>query len=250
MADEQPGSATITRPARAGGDLRGRHVVVTGAGGVLGGAVVDVLLEAGATCHAPVRAAGRETPARERLQVTPGIDLTDEEAVVRYYAGLPPLWGSVQVAGGFAAGTFVDTTLAQLRAQLDRNLVPTFLCAREAVRAIRRQPGAGGRLVNVSSRAALVPGGGKAAYIASKAALTMLTQALAVELRDEAGAPILANVVAPDVIDTADNRAAMPRADTSRWVQPREIAEAILWLVSPANTVVTGGVVPVYGRGG
>jgi NAD(P)-dependent dehydrogenase (short-subunit alcohol dehydrogenase family) len=249
MADEQPGSPTIARPARAGGDLRGRHVVVTGAGGALGAAVVDVLLEAGATCHAPVRAAGQAT-ARERLHVTPGVDLTDEEAVTRYYAGLPPLWGSVQVAGGFAPGRLAETTLAELRAQLDRNLVPTFLCAREAVRNMRRQPGSGGRLVNVSSRAALAPGAGKAAYTASKAALTALTQALAAELRDEPGAPILAHVVAPDTIDTPANHAAMPKADASRWVLPREIAEAILWLVSPENSVVTGAVVPVYGKGG
>jgi NAD(P)-dependent dehydrogenase (short-subunit alcohol dehydrogenase family) len=244
MADEGPGSPTIARPARAGGDLRGRHLVVTGAGGALGGAVVDVLLEAGATCHAPVRAPG-QLPARERLHVTPGIDLTDESAVTRFYAGLPALWGSVQVAGGFAPGRLADATLADLRGQLDRNLVPAFLCTREAVRAMRRHPGAGGRLVNVGSRASLVPAAGKAAYTASKAALAALTQALAVELRDEPGAPILANVVVPDTIDTAANRAAMPGADPSRWTSARDIAEAILWLVSPANTVVTGAIVPV-----
>ena len=106
--------------------------------------------------------------------------------------------------------------------------------------------GAGGRPhVNVTSRAALVPGPGSAAYAASKAAVSSLTQVLAVELRDE---NILVNAIAPSTIDTAANRAAMPDADRSRWAAPADIAEAVLWLISPANTTVTGSIVPVYGR--
>jgi NAD(P)-dependent dehydrogenase (short-subunit alcohol dehydrogenase family) len=109
-----------------------------------------------------------------------------------------------------------------------------------------RPSGAGGRLLNVTSRAALVPGPGSAAYAASKAAVSSLTQVLAAELRDET---IWVNAIAPSTIDTAANRAAMPDADRSRWAVPADIAEAVLWLISPANTTVTGSIVPVYGRG-
>jgi NAD(P)-dependent dehydrogenase (short-subunit alcohol dehydrogenase family) len=124
---------------------------------------------------------------------------------------------------------------------LDTNLVTAFLCAREAA---RRMTG-GGRIVQVASRAALEPPGGMAAYVASKAAVVALTRALAVELRPQG---ILVNAIAPSVVDTAANRAAMPDADHDRWPKPEEIAPTILWLVSPGNVLTSGAVVPVYGE--
>ena len=83
-----------------------------------------------------------------------------------------------------------------------------------------------------------------AAYVASKAAVVALTRALAVELRP---AGILVNAIAPSLIDTSANRAAMPDADHDRWPKPEEIARTILWLVSPENVLTSGAVVPVYG---
>jgi NAD(P)-dependent dehydrogenase (short-subunit alcohol dehydrogenase family) len=224
-------------------ELEGRNVVVTGAGGGLGPAVVERLLRAGAAVFAPQRrAAGGGQPG---LTVTAGIDLTDEAAVARFYAGLPPLWASVHVAGGYAGGNLGDTTAALARAQMDMNFLTALLCCREAVARIR-QTGAGGRLLNFTSRAALDAQPGKVAYAASKAAVSSLTQVLAAELRGEA---IWVNAVAPSTIDTAANRAAMPGADRSSWVPPADIAEAVLWLISPANTTVTGTLVPVYAGG-
>jgi NAD(P)-dependent dehydrogenase (short-subunit alcohol dehydrogenase family) len=220
------------------GELDGRSVVVTGGRGVLGRAVVDLLVEAGATCHLPERGAGG--PGRERVQVVPGVDLTDEAAVEAFYGGLPELWGSIQVAGGFAAAPLVRTRLADLRAQMDINFTTAFLCCREAVRRM----GAGGRIVNVASRAALVPAGGALAYTASKGALVTFTAALAEEVR---GQGILVNTVAPGTIDTPANREAMPKADRTRWAAPRDVARVILWLASPANTLTTGAVIPLFG---
>jgi NAD(P)-dependent dehydrogenase (short-subunit alcohol dehydrogenase family) len=81
----------------ASDDLRGRNVVVTGGVGALGSAVVDALRASGATCHLPVRKAG--TDATPGVLVTAGIDLADEGAVTRYFAGLPTLWASVQSGG-------------------------------------------------------------------------------------------------------------------------------------------------------
>jgi NAD(P)-dependent dehydrogenase (short-subunit alcohol dehydrogenase family) len=225
-------------------ELEGRNVVVTGAGGGLGPAVVERLLTSGAAVFAPQRKAAGG-PARPGLDVTAGVDLGDEGAVAAYYAGLPPLWASVHLAGGYAGGKLGETTAALARGQLELNFLTTLLCCREAVARIR-PTGAGGRLLNVTSRAALVPGAGSAAYAASKAAVSSLTQVLAAELRDE---NIWVNAIAPSTIDTAANRAAMPDADRSRWAAPADIAEAVLWLISPANATVTGSIVPVYGRG-
>jgi NAD(P)-dependent dehydrogenase (short-subunit alcohol dehydrogenase family) len=212
--------------------LAGRQIVVTGGGGALGGAVVAALSAAGATCHAP---------SRDEL------DLTDEAAVTAYYARLPPLWASVQVAGAYAGGPFVDTSLGALRRQLDVNLATCFLCCREAVRSMMRTPPApegSGRIINVGSRAALSPAGGAIAYSLSKAAVVSLTQCLADEVK---GSRILVNAVIPSTIDTPANRAAMPHANHDRWPRPAEIASAITWLASPDNQLVSGALMPVYG---
>lgn len=225
-------------------ELAHRHVVITGATGGLGAAVVRVLADAGATCHLPTR--GHDGAPIPGASVVAGVDLTDERSVGAFYQGLPPLWASVHLAGGFAASAIEETSLQALRAQLDLNLVTAFLCCREAVRRIRRDPHAdGARLVNVTSRAAAVPGGGAVAYTAAKAAVGALTASLGEELKGE---NILVNAVAPSIIDTPANRRAMPEADHTRWPQPEELAQAILWLVSPRNRLTSGAVVPVYGR--
>ena len=221
-------------------DLKGRHVVITGGRGGLGGAVVDAFLAAGATCHLPERSASAES--RPAVHAIPGVDLTDEQAVQALYAGLPPLWASIHLAGGYAGAPIIKTSLAALNAQLQMNLVTAFLCSREAV---KKMSGAGGRIVNVTSRAALVPSGGSIAYAASKAAVVALTRSLAEEVKAQG---ILVNAVAPSTIDTPANRAAMPDADHARWPRPAELAASILWLASPENTVTSGAVVPVYGN--
>jgi NAD(P)-dependent dehydrogenase (short-subunit alcohol dehydrogenase family) len=81
-------------------------------------------------------------------------------------------------------------------------------------------------------------------YTASKSAVAALTQSLAQELTEE---EIWVNAVAPSILDTPANRAAMPDADHSRWVAPAALAEIIVFLASPANRVTRGAVIPVYG---
>ena len=207
----------------------------------MGPAVVDAFVAAGAICHLPVRTI-ESAARRERVHVT-AVDLGDEKAVVAYYHGLPGLWASVHLAGGYAGAPITEIDLPALRKQIDINLVTAFLCSREAVRTLRVQgPGKGGRIVNVASRAALVPGGGALAYAAAKAGVVALSQGLAVEVR---GDGILVNTLAPQTIDTPTNRAAMPGADTSRWTKPADIARSLLWLISPDNVVVSGAVIPV-----
>lgn len=199
------------------------NVLITGAGGALGTSVRAAFEKAGCTLH---------TPSSHE------VDLTDEAAVVKYFAALPQLWASVHLAGGFVMAPFVDTSLAQVRQQLDINFVTAFLCCREAVKKGAQ------RIVNVASRAAIEPGPGSIAYAASKAALVMMTRSLAEELKPKG---VLVNAVAPSLMDTPANRKSMPDADHSKWPKTDDVARTILWLASKDNVLTSGAVVPVYG---
>jgi NAD(P)-dependent dehydrogenase (short-subunit alcohol dehydrogenase family) len=227
-------------------DFSGKHVVVTGGTGALGSALVKALLAAGASCTVPYaveaeakRFAHSGDPNVTLIAVG---NLAEEAGVAKVYAGLTP-WASIHIAGGFAMGKVADTDKAALTAQLDTNLVSCFLCCRAAVRAMR----AGGRIVNVAARPALEwrSGAGMTAYTVAKAGVAALTVALAEEVAKDG---ILVNAVAPSIMDTPANRAAMPTADIDAWPKVEEVAATILFLASPDNMVTRGAVVPVYGK--
>ena len=229
-------------------DFRDRHIVVTGGAGALGTAVVTALAEAGAVCRVPCfdEAEAKRFSLREHKNVSVVItgSLAEEAAVGSLYQGITPLWASIHIAGGFAAGPLRDTTLATIRQQIDMNLVSCMLCSRAAVTAMA---GNGGRIVNVAARAALEwrSGAGMTAYTASKTAVAAFTAALAEEV---AGDGILVNAVAPSIMDTHANRQAMPKADYALWPKVEEVAATIAFLASPDNRVTRGAIVPVYGK--
>ena len=232
-------------------DFRNRHVVVTGGAGALGAAVVGTLVDAGATCHVPCHdeAEAQRFPLREHKQVVLTVtgSLADEEAVARFYQAIAPLWASIHLAGGFAAGPLREAAVATLRQQIDMNLFTCLLCCRAAVSAMMRGGAEGGRIVNVAARPALEwrSGAGMVAYTASKAAVAALTAALAEEVAKDG---ILVNAVAPSIMDTAANRKAMPKADYGPWPKVEEVAATIVFLASPDNRVTRGAIVPVYGK--
>jgi NAD(P)-dependent dehydrogenase (short-subunit alcohol dehydrogenase family) len=231
-------------------DYQDRQVVVTGGTGALGTAVVRALLEAGASCHVPVRSKDEEARFAFRehpqVQIYPEIDLTNEDQVDRLYRDMPALWASIHIAGGFAFGPVRGTTKVRLMQQIDTNLVSCFLCCRAAVNAFAAGKN-GGRIVNVAARPALEwrTGANMTAYTASKAAVAALTVALAEEVVRDG---IVVNAVAPSIMDTPANRAEMPRADFSAWPKVEEVARTILFLASPDNKVTRGAVVTVYGK--
>jgi NAD(P)-dependent dehydrogenase (short-subunit alcohol dehydrogenase family) len=231
-------------------DYRDRHVVVTGGTGALGTAVVTALVAAGAVCHVPyiLAAEADRFPLRHHAQVrlVADVELTEEAAVAKLYDGVPKLWASIHIAGGFAMAPVAETTKSALMQQVDMNFVTAFLCCRAAVNAMTRG-GDGGRIVNVATRNALEwrTSAGMVAYTASKAAVAAMTVALAEEV---VRAGILVNAIAPSTMDTPANRKAMPKADHAAWAKVEDVAATILFLASPENRVTRGGVVPVYGR--
>ncbi len=229
-------------------DFRGRNLVVTGGTGALGRAVVLALIGSGAHCHVPCHSAAGDSDLpfsrHERVKLYPGVDLADETAVADFYGKIGAVWGSIHLVGGFASGPFIETSRQDLMAQLDTNLVSCFLCCRAALRAFGED---GGRIVNVAARPALEfrAGSGMVAYTIAKSGVAALTVALAEEVARNG---VLVNAVAPSVMDTPANRAAMPRADHALWPTVEEVAATILFLASPANRVTRGAVTPVYGR--
>lgn len=229
-------------------DFSNRHVVVTGGTGALGTAVVAQLLAGGATCTIPYRhaAEAQRFPHRgdAKVKLIAVTDLADEAAVAKVYAGVK-LWASIHIAGGFAPGKVADTAKVTLMAQIDGNLVSCFLCCRAAVNAMLAA--GGGRIVNVAARPALEwrTGAGMTAYTIAKAGVAALTVALAEEVAKDG---ILVNAVAPSIMDTPADRAAMPKAEHAGWPKVEEVAATILFLASPDNRVTRGAIVPVYGK--
>ena len=79
----------------------------------------------------------------------------------------------------------------------------------------------------------------------SRAAVASITQSLAEELKPE---NILVNAVLPSVMDTPANRRAIPNADFSKWPSVEQVADSMVFLASPSNALMSGALLPVYGR--
>ncbi|HVZ09156.1 SDR family oxidoreductase [Rhodopila sp.] len=225
-------------------------IIVTGAAGNVGGAAARLLAERGARVAAVdmvkdrLEAAVAALPHAERHLACAGVDLLDPAAcaalVARVTASFGGLYGVVTTVGGFAMAPLDQTGLADWDRMFALNVKTTWAIYQAAVPALRAR--GGGALVGVGSVAGLKGGAQMAPYAATKAAVLRLTESLADELRSE---HIRVNAVMPTTIDTPQNRAAMPDADTTRWVTPEQVAETMLFLLSGAASGVTGQLVQV-----
>ena len=225
-------------------------IIVTGAAGNVGSAVTRLLASRGAkvaavdTLGPPLTAvmATLENPSRH-LPI-PEVDLTDPTAcdslVARVVHTLGGLHGVATTVGGFAMGKLAETSLDQWDAMFNLNVKTTWNIYRAAAPVLKAA--GGGSLVGIGSAAGLHGSSQMAPYAATKSAVMRLTESLADELRPDR---IRVNAVLPTTIDTPQNRAAMPSADTTRWVKPTEVAEAMLFLLSDAASGVTGALLQV-----
>ena len=231
----------------------GRVVLVTGAAGNLGRAVAAAFRASGDRLALMDRDAGRLQqvfgPADDRQTLWP-CDLLDSLSVADAVARLNAQWGPVDVlchvAGGFDMGPAVhETPDALLDGLFDLNARSLVHLARAvAPGMVARQQG---RIVTVGAASAQRGLGRMGAYTLAKSALLRLTEAMSDELRESG---IGVNAVLPSVLDTPENRAAMPDADPSRWVTPADVAAVMHFLASPAARAVHGAAVPVRGLGG
>jgi NAD(P)-dependent dehydrogenase (short-subunit alcohol dehydrogenase family) len=147
----------------------------------------------------------------------------------------------VNCVGGYEGGKKLwETDSTTYERMLDLNLKAGFVLARAALPPMIRQNR--GWVVNVAGRAGIGPAAGASMYGASKAAAISLFTTLAEEVKNH---KININSVLPSIIDTPANRAAMPKADFSKWPKPEEIARVILFLCSDEARLVTGAAIPV-----
>jgi NAD(P)-dependent dehydrogenase (short-subunit alcohol dehydrogenase family) len=230
----------------------GRVAVVTGGCGALGRVVVKAALERGYRVavldHAARPPAEIESVLGPNAMVLTGVDLTDEaaaktamEKAVSHFGRLDALFN---IAGGFRWIKLEDSKAADIEFLFRMNVQTAANASRAALPVLKASPA--GRIVNVGAAAAAErAAAGMGPYTGSKAAVLRLTEALAEELKDT---NITVNAVLPTIIDTAQNRADMPKADFSRWVAPKDLAEVMLFLASEEARALTGALVAVRGR--
>ena len=222
-----------------------RVTVITGASGVLGRAIADAALARGdAVAAIDFGPVAREDD--DDWMGLGGMDLTDPAAAQTALNAAAQRFGRVDNLLNAVGGFVWQTTDGPLEAwdRMHRMNLTTVLNVCRAALPHLTQSDAG-RIVNVGALGALQAGSGMGAYAASKSGVHKLTQALAEETKATA---LTVNAVLPAIIDTPANRADMPDADASTWVQPAELAAVILFLASDAASAVTGALVPVKGR--
>ncbi len=235
-------------------DFTDRVIVITGAAGNVGLAVAKAFATLGAKIAMIDRSPGRlpelfpEIAQSANHFIAPPTDVTDAESVAVAIKEVHGRFGRIDVlvntAGGYRAGTPLhETPLGDWDFMLNLNARSVFIVCREVIPHLLKQ--GKGKIINISSRAALSGDPYHAAYSVSKTAVVRLTESMSGELKD---AGINVNCILPGMIDTPQNRAAIPDGDFSKWVSPAAISDVILFLASDGARAINGAAVPVYGR--
>jgi NAD(P)-dependent dehydrogenase (short-subunit alcohol dehydrogenase family) len=226
--------------------LHGKRIAVTGAFGALGVVVLRALVAAGASAAGIARRPVSKAPAQLGGIVLVGdADMSDASAadatLLEVAQRLGGLDGLVNIAGAYRWGKVADSG-PDLWEQMYRT---NLLTAVNATRAALPLLGTSGRVISIGAAGASKAGAGMAPYAASKAGVSKLTEALAAEVKDR---NITVNAILPSIIDTPANRADMPDADFSHWVQPAQVADLIVFLLSDRASAITGALIPIVGR--
>jgi NAD(P)-dependent dehydrogenase (short-subunit alcohol dehydrogenase family) len=225
--------------------MSAKVAIVAGAGGALGHATAAALAASGLTVVAVDRNehAQRDLSGDVRPEVADTTDPAAAKSLIGRIAGeVGPPDVLVNTIGAFRPGDALAATPETLRLMIDVNLGPSLWLSQAVAPYMQRQ--GSGAIVHVAARPGIEPTGGMAAYAVSKAALVHLTRILDVELRPHG---IRVNAVAPQLLDTPDNRATFPAEVMAHAAAPEAIAGVIAFLVSDAAAPVSGAILPAYG---
>jgi NAD(P)-dependent dehydrogenase (short-subunit alcohol dehydrogenase family) len=230
--------------------MPGPVVVITGASGNLGRALVAAFAAKDAQLALVDRRRDRLDAvygAEDARRLHVAADLANADAVEAAARATTDRFGRVDalcnIAGGFRMGSPVhETSDADWSFLFDINARTVLHAARAFVP--RMLAAGGGKIVNVGAFAAQKGAAGMGAYVASKSAVIRLTETMSAELREK---NINVNCVLPTIIDTPENRKAMPDADPRKWVAPEDLANVIVFLASDAARAIHGAAIPVTG---
>lgn len=224
--------------------LDGKVIVVTGAKGNLGAAMISTALSEGATVIG-LDYAQIDFQA-DKFEGFSGVDLTDVEATTAVFAQINTKYGRIDglanIAGGFCWQTLADGEPNSWEKMFRINVVTASNACRAALPALIK---AAGKIVNIGAAGATKAGAGFGPYAASKAGVAKLTESLAEECKTQ---NVCVNAVLPSVIDTPLNRSDMPDADFSSWVSPQQLSDVLCFLLSSKADSITGALLPVTGR--
>jgi NAD(P)-dependent dehydrogenase (short-subunit alcohol dehydrogenase family) len=220
------------------------RIIITGASGTLGRAVVAAFADRGDRIVAIVRALRQDNGETARQVAC--ADLTDPDATKTAIDKAAGLLGGIDalvcIAGGFDWIPVAQSRPEDWRRLFADNVETTLNAIQAALPVIAE----GGSITCVGAASAQPAGAGMAPYAAAKSGVARLVEALAAELKDRR---IRVNAVLPAIIDTPPNRAAMPDADPAGWTSPAAIADAIVFLSGPGARAINGGLIPVTSAG-
>lgn len=234
-------------------EFQNKVVVITGAAGNLGRAVAQAFSQQDARLalldlnEETIQAVIHDLPGGTEAKAY-AVNLLEADSVSQTLQRIIQEFGRVDIlaniAGGFSMGPLIqDTGDRDWDFMMNLNARSIFYTARTVIPCMLDN--GGGRIINVSARAALEGKGRMGPYCASKAAVRTLTESLAAENKFD---NINVNCILPGTIDTPQNRDAMPDANFSNWVPPAALADVVVFLASEAARCITGAAIPVYGK--
>lgn len=211
-----------------------KTVIVTGANGHLGQAVVKKFLDEGFHVTGTVRKEGSLIVDHKHFEAVTA-DLTKEKDADKIVRSFIDKHGIIDAAiltvGGFAMGKIAETTTKNINEQINLNFETAFNIAKPVFLQMMKQEN--GRIFLIGSRPGVDMRNAKGmlAYSLSKSLLFRLAEHFNIEAK---GTNVVTSVMVPSTIDTPENRTSMPDADFSKWVKSEEIASVIYYYCSPA----------------
>lgn len=234
-------------------DFTGKVVLITGGSGGLGIEVGHAFIRSGASLvltyysdNSLQLLQSKLGPSLKNVFLLRG-DFKKEEDVRTLVSEVVKKFGKIDVLtnviGGYVAGKPVtEIEESEWDGMMILNLKTAFLLSKHVVAQMIKQ--GTGKVIHVAARSGLKGTGYDAAYVASKNGVVRLVESTSEEVKTKG---INVNCILPSIIDTEENRIAMPGADFAKWVKPAEIARVILFLSSDDSKSISGAAIPVYG---
>ncbi len=224
-----------------------KTILVTGANGNLGTAVVQHLHSQGHRICATVGSGGLPPDFTKMTLDARSVNLTDEAASEQYIEEItrqyPDLSAAVLLVGGFDMGNIAATGGEAIDRQITLNFKTVYFIVRPLMEFFEKR--GGGQFILIGARPALSPQAGQnlVAYALSKSLVFQLAEIINASGKNKG---ITAAVLVPSTIDTQANRRAMPDADFSKWVKAEDIARTIAFVLTDAGATLREAVLKVY----